>query len=397
MSVPKSRAPRPTQRAGGERPPLRVLMGVPAPGAIAGGPALHLPMLVEDLRRSGDIEIVTMPYGRWQEGESLGWKIWHQIVDAARYPARIRATAPDIVHLNTALDRKALLRDACFVFLTRVLHRRVFLKWHGAETDLLQSGAGAWRLLAQRLLRSIDGLGVLSGQERQDVLRHAPTARCWVVKNGIDPSRYAERFDLHASLGLEPGTPLLLFISRLIPTKGLEDVLRALPAIVERHGAHLLVVGDGPSRRPAEALTAALGLQASVHFMGTLPESEAAHYYTGADIFVFPSYHAEGFPMALFQSVVAGLGIVTTRLRAAVDHLREPEHCLYVEPRAPATVTAALERLLAEPELLRRMRANNRLLSGRFERRAVAAEWSRIYREIAGDPMADSLTASPSR
>lgn len=362
--------------------PIRVLMGVPALGATAGGPALHLPMLVEDLRQRDDTEIVTMPYGRWDEGEPLPLKIWHQLVDVVHFPSRVRAADPDLVHLNTALDRRALLRDGIFVLLARVMAKRVVLKWHGSDTRLLEEEAGVWHRLARFVLHFTQGLCVLSNQEREEVERFAWAPRCFVVKNSIDPARYATRFDLHAQLGLDRGPPLLLFISRLIPAKGLEDVLRAVPPIVERHGAHLLVVGDGPSRRPAEALAATLGLQGAVHFLGTLPESEAQHFYNGADIFVFPSFHIEGFPMALFQSVVAGLGIVTTRLRAALDHLREPENCLFVEPRTPASITAALERLCGDRDLLERMRANNRLLARRFDRGVVAHEFANVYAEI---------------
>ena len=89
------------------RPP-RVLMGVPAPGATGGGPALHLPMLVEDLRRAR-FDVVTFPYGRWEEGEPLLLKMWHQLVDLARYPWLLRRAAPDLVHLNSAFDRRAVM------------------------------------------------------------------------------------------------------------------------------------------------------------------------------------------------------------------------------------------------------------------------------------------------
>ena len=60
--------------------PARVLMGVPAPGATGGGPALHLPMLVEDLRAAGHT-VTTFPYGRWSEGEGLATKMTHQLFD----------------------------------------------------------------------------------------------------------------------------------------------------------------------------------------------------------------------------------------------------------------------------------------------------------------------------
>lgn len=361
---------------------LRVLMGVPAPGAVAGGPALHLPMLVGDLRQRGDGEVVTMPYGRWSEGGALPLKVWHQVIDVARSPSRLRRAAPDLVHLSTALDRKTLLRDIVFVLLTRAMSRRVFLKWHGSQTELLAGGGHGWRPRARCLLRSVDALGVLNQQELEEVEQCTGAPGCFVVKNALDPARSVARTGLHAQFGIRRGAPLLLFIGRLIASKGLEDFLRALPPVVARFGAHLLVVGDGPSRGPAQRLAAALGVGACVHFLGAVSEDEAVRFYNGADVFVFPSFHPEGFPMALLQSVVAGLGIVSTPLSAAVEHRRGPDNCLFVQPKSPETVAAALERLLADDTLLRRMRENNRSLSARFERTAVAAEFSQIYRDV---------------
>ena len=370
-------------------------MGVPAPGATGGGPALHLPMLVEDLRQRRDLEVFTMPYGRWEEGEPLPLKIWHQILDVARYPARLRAADPDLVHLNTSLDRRALVRDTTFVALSRLLGRRVFLKWHGSETDLLHDGRLPWKALGHLLLRSVQALGTLSTREADEVrhLRHAP--RCFVVKNSIDPARYSQRFDLHAHLGLGRPAPLVLFISRLIPGKGLEEVIRDFPLLAERHGAHLLVVGDGPIRRAATALSRMLGLHEAVHFQGAVPEVEALRYYNGADVLVFPSSLTEGFPMALFQAMAAGLGLVTTRLRSAVEYLREPENCLFIEPHDPGGIAAALDRLLGDRQLLARMQAANRALARRFDRRAVAAEFDHVYREIVGGAPMSGVALPP--
>ena len=361
---------------------IRVLMGVPAPGATGGGPALHLPMLVEDLRQIDDVEVVTMPYGRWQEGEPLARKIWHQIADVARYPGRLRAASPDLVHLNTSLDRRALIRDTVFAGITRLLGRRVFLKWHGSETHLLRDGALIWRLLGRLLLRWVHGLGTLSAREAEEVRAFCPGPTCFVVKNSLDPRRYGQRFDLQAHLGLPAGTPLVLFISRLIPGKGLEDVIAAFPPLAQRHAARLLVVGDGPCRMTAMEQSRRLGVQDVVHFRGALAESEAAQYYNGADILVFPSRLTEGFPMVLFQSVAAGLGIVTTRLRAALEYLRPEEHCLFVDGGDPAGIRAALDRLLGDRDLLQRMRTANRILARRFDRKAVAAEFAQVYRDI---------------
>lgn len=358
----------------------RILMGVPAAGATGGGPALHLPMLVEDLRAEG-FEVTTFAYGRWREGESLWGKIAHQLQDVLRFPALVRAASPDLVHLNTAFDRKAILRDVFFAGVARALGKPVYLKWHGSEVELLAPPL-LWRSTVALLLRFATRIGVLSTEEAAALERRADAPPCDVVRNGLDLARYELPAEIRSRHAIPASAPLLLFVSRLLPAKGLLDVVAALPEVVARHGAHLVVVGDGPTRLEAERRAHELGVAPSVHFTGSLPETEVTSYYRGCDVLVFPTYHAEGFPMTVFQSVAAGLGIVTTRLRASADYLREPEHCLFVPPRDPASLARALDRLLADPALLASMRRNNRELSARFERRRVAREFGGIYREL---------------
>jgi glycosyltransferase involved in cell wall biosynthesis len=363
---------------------LRILMGVPAPGATGGGPALHLPMLVEDLRAAGHA-VETFAFGRWAEGESLPRKTWHQLLDLARYPRIVRRSAPDLVHLNTSFDRKALVRDAPFALATRLAGKPLFLKWHGSEPELLHARAPWWRALVRLLFANTRAIGVLSASEQEAVRCRRDAPACHVVRNGLELARYAPRADIRSRHGIPAATPVLLFVSRLIAAKGLADVVRALPQVVARHDAHLVVVGDGPARAEAEALAAQLGIAARCHFTGRIAESEARDYYCGCDILVFPTYHDEGFPMTVFQSLAAGLGIVTTRIRATADYLREPDNALFVPPRDPAAVAAALARLLGDPPALAAMQAANRALARRFDRRTVAGEIAAIYVQMLED------------
>jgi glycosyltransferase involved in cell wall biosynthesis len=376
--------PAPASAAGPQRGSARILIGMPAPGATAGGPALHLPMLVEDLRARGH-EVVAFGYGRWAEGESLPLKMWHQALDLARYPRLLARVRPDLVHLNTAFDRKAIARDLGFALATRRTRTPLLLKWHGSETDLLATRSPIWRPAVETLLRSVSAVAVLSSEEAAALGRHRHAPVCEVVCNGLDLARYADRAPVRERLGVPPMVPLLLFIGRLLPAKGLLDVVQALPEIAGRYGAHLVVVGDGPVRSEADDRVRALGLADRVRFTGRVSEDEAADYYCGCDVLVFPTYHAEGFPMTVFQSMAAGLGIVTTRQRASADHLREPENCLFVPPRDPGALVLALDRLLGDADLLARMRRANREGARRFDRRAVAAAFSRLYSKLLED------------
>ncbi len=360
---------------------VRVLMGVPAPGATRGGPALHLPMLVEDLRAAGH-HVDTMPFGRWGEGEALPLKMWHQCLDLARYPAVVRRTRPDVVHLNTSFDPKAIARDAPFALMTKWLGKPLFVKWHGSEPAYLASGSPVWRFLVKMLFANTTAIGVLSQEEAAAVRARPQAPPCIVVRNGLDLARYERTPDLHGRFGIPAGAPLLLFVSRLIRAKGLNDAITAMRILTAELGAHLIVAGDGPERVHATALAARLGVADRVHFLGAVSEDETADLYCGADILVFPTYHPEGFPMTVFQSLAGGLGIVTTRIRATADYLRDPENARFVGAKDPQAIASALEELLGDRTKLAAMRAANRTLARRFERRKVAGEIAGIYARI---------------
>ena len=92
-------------------------------------------------------------------------------------------------------------------------------------------------------------------------------------------------------------------------------------------------VGDGPQGAEARDRAYALGITDKVRFTGYIPEYETPRHYKNADVLVFPTYHQEGFPMTVFQSAAAGLGIITTRLRASA-------HLCWPEPVTPVRETA---------------------------------------------------------
>ncbi len=359
----------------------RVLMGIPSAGAHGGGPALHLPMLVDDLRARGDVEVETFAYGRWGEGEALVTKMRHQLVDVVRFPGRVRRTAPDLVHLNTAFDRKAIGRDVAFALAARRARVPLLLKWHGSETHWLRTRHPLWRALVRTLLSNIQAIAVLSTEEQRDLHDAGFHKPVYVVKNGLDLERYRPRGDVRPSLGLPGDAVVFLFIARLIRSKGLDDAVRAM-GLVDDARAHLVVVGDGPARAEAERLSRALDLDSRVHFVGAVREDEATAFYRGCDVLVLPTRHAEGFPMSVFQAVASGMAIVTTRMRAAADHLCEPENVLFVPPRDARAVAHALQRLLDERGLLEAMRRNNLELATRFARQTVADEFADVYREL---------------
>lgn len=383
-------------------------MGMPDRESL-GGPAACEPPFVAELRRLG-VGVVeeTYVYGDKLAGTGLLRRIRRVLGTARRLRRRLRAESFDVVHLNTSFDTRALLRDVVTVLFLRSTGGAIFLKFHGSDGALLRTRNPLLRVCARALLRRARGIGVLSSEEKANFARAGvDESKLFVVKNVVERDDLtrgvsagdAPRDDappaaavnalrgraLAARFDLKPGVPLLLFIARFIPAKGLLDVIRACREVRDRgHEFALLCVGDGPARAAAEAEAERLDMQEVVRFCGFIPEEQTGEFYAGSTMLVFPTYHYEGFPMVVFYSVAAGLPVVTTRIRAAADYLREPDNCLWVEARSPAMLAEKIAHLLEHPDARDAMRRNNLALARRFTAAAVAPEYVRIYNQLAG-------------
>jgi glycosyltransferase involved in cell wall biosynthesis len=141
-------------------------------------------------------------------------------------------------------------------------------------------------------------------------------------------------------------------------------------------------LGDGKVKSEAEDLVEKLDLQDSVHFFGYVSENKVAEFYRNSDLLVFPTFHAEGFPMVIFNALGHGLPIVTTKIRAAADYLSEPENCFWALPSNPENVAEQIVRLYKNRELLQNMSENNHRLAANFTAEKIAPEYLEIYRAL---------------
>ncbi len=359
---------------------MRLLIGLIRPGLTGGIYVTEEKFIAECKRRGASVTL--FEYGGRSPSEKVYQKVAGRFADWIRYVLLVRRERPDIVQLNSALTRHALLRDLGYAALSRLTGTRLFVKMHGTDAQILTEGNGFWKWAVRFVLRNSQGIGLLSEEERQNFVRAGFSGKnLYVVKNAVDWRRFGRDNDDRA----RPGSRLrLLFIARFIPAKGLLDVLEAVRIVLDR-GKDVCIdcVGDGPQGREARDRANALGVTDKVTFTGYIPEPETLCYYKSADVLVFPTYHQEGFPMTVFQSAAAGLGIITTKVRASADYLREPDHCLWVEPKNPAMLAEKILFLIDHPDVLANMARNNRQLATGFSIEKVAEEYLRIFAEIS--------------
>jgi glycosyltransferase involved in cell wall biosynthesis len=145
----------------------------------------------------------------------------------------------------------------------------------------------------------------------------------------------------------------LLFAGRLAEKKGLDVLLRALEGQTEADWS-LELIGDGPLRARLEATAAEL--PGTVWFRGKQGRGEVAAAMGRCEIFVLPSRPAasgdqEGLPLVLLEAMAAGCAIVASRLPGIDEVIADGESGLLVPAGDPQALRAAIDRLLAEPEL----------------------------------------------
>ncbi len=358
---------------------MRLLIGLITPGQ-SGGIYVTEEMFIAECGRRG-VSVMVFEYGGRSPSERFYHKVVGRIADWIRYLRLVRRERPDVVQLNSALTRNALLRDLGYAVFSRLTSTRLFVKMHGTDACILSDGGAFWKWAVRFVARNARGVGLLSREERQNFLQAGVSGKnLYVVKNVVNWQRYSKEDGRRSA----PGSPLrLLFIARFIPAKGLLDVIDALRIVLDcGKDVSLDCVGDGPQGTEARDRTHALGITDKVRFTGYIPEAEALRHYTDSDVLVFPTYHQEGFPMTVFQSAAAGLGIITTRTRASADYLREPDHCLWVEPRNPKMLSEKILFLHDHPEVLTRMAHNNRQLASTFSTEKVTDEYVKIFNEI---------------
>jgi glycosyltransferase involved in cell wall biosynthesis len=277
-----------------------------------------------------------------------------------------------IVHLNTSLNAKSYWRDLAYLVVAKLCGARVLLQKHGGT---LQGFCGRNRFFAGFLratLRMADAVVVLSRAELNEYEKLLGERTVVLLPNGIDCAPY-RRYNRPPS---DPSAPLkCIYIGRLAPRKGLEEILGALPAT----RATLVIAGSGPSEARLKLRARELKVEGRVRFAGAAYGEEKARLLSQADVLLLPSY-SEGLPYALLEAMAAGVVPVVTRVGAIPDVVDAGAHGLFVPLRDAGAIAQALESLDTDRAWLARMSAACRQrVAGAYSIERVAADFSGLY------------------
>ena len=235
-------------------------------------------------------------------------------------------------------------------------------------------------------------------QDEMDLRQHyrLPQERIRMIPCGFDPAELApvEREVARRRLGLPVDRSIILQLGRMVPRKGVDDVIRAVALLKARGGVPpLLVIVGGETAEPDPAATpeigrlmqlaTELGVLSDVRFVGQRPRTDLRYYYSAADVFVTMPWY-EPFGITPLEAMACGVPVVGARVGGVQYSVEDGRTGFLVEPRNPEALARRLAHVFSDPAIPRLLgKRGLRRAHALFTWQKVSAALADMYAEVA--------------
>ncbi len=255
--------------------------------------------------------------------EGASAKIFRVITSPFALATFIARFWPAVVHLNSAIDHRAFWRDLVYLFVSKLFGRKVVLQLHGGSLAEF-CGTPGMRRIARTVYSIPDALVLLANSEKRD-------------------SGKVRR---------------MAFMGRLIRPKGMFEAMEAVRILRAEEGfrdVELWIAGSGPAKEEIESWNRAHGMDGCVKVVGPIFGRDKIEFLRQADVFVFPTYHPEGLPYAILESLAAGTPVIASKVAGIPDVVVDRVHGILIDAKDPRQIIDAVHELSRSEADLRAM------------------------------------------
>ncbi|WP_255150133.1 glycosyltransferase family 4 protein [Halorarius halobius] len=235
------------------------------------------------------------------------------------------------------------------------------------------------------VLKNATHLFALSEGDVKTVRQRFPNQSISILPNGVEPNPPQPDAPIIVAdeFGIKSSTPILLFVGKLIPSKGIDDLLAAFERLNE--DTRLLIVGPTENQSYVDRIKR----MPHADYLGYVDQPLLDTLYQRADLFVFPT-RSDVFPLVTLEAMAAQTPVVTTEVGGLPEQITDKTGIL-VPPESPTKLTAALEELLADEKLRSEMGTNaiarvREQFSWRSVVERAATEYKRMYSDCDNSP-----------
>ena len=233
-------------------------------------------------------------------------------------------------------------------------------------------GVGTFgRIVASETMRRASFVLTVSDELRKCAIELGiPPEKTRTIRNGCDSNIFkpADRPAARAELNIDSGVELVVFTGRLVPTKGLRELLQAAMILLPlRPHLRVVCVGEGVMEKELRQLASQPQLKGHVEFVGDQDANEVARWLAASNVFCLPSY-SEGCPNVVIEALSCGRPVVASDV-GGIPELMASRCGILVPPRDARQLADALSKALNRPW-------NQEEIAGSFRR-----SWNDVARE----------------
>ena len=229
---------------------------------------------------------------------------------------------------------------------------------------------------------------VCSHSMKDEICNHfnIPAEKVDVIPNAIDATKYHSSSDrglVRQRFGVGWGEKLVLCVGRLVPQKGIEYFIRAIPKIAQRFPeAKYIIVGEGWSRDILEAEARASGYAHKIKFTGFASDQDVINLMSSADVLVVPSIY-EPFGIVALEGMATGVPVVASQVDGLAEIIDHERTGIFVFPRSPESIAWGIGRVLSDYDHAKWMVENAKeKLHKAYSWEAVAMKTVEVYKKV---------------
>ena len=267
----------------------------------------------------------------------------------------------DLVHLNPSLDAKALFRDGCYHFIAkRIFRKKTLVFFHGWSPDIEQKITSQFAPVF-KFFFNCDCIMVLATAFKKTLVSWGYDENRIIFETTTVDDALLAQFSINKRLArIGNGKPIkLLFLSRIEETKGIKETIETFVLLSKKHPhVQLTIAGTGSFMAEARKFAASVSKE-NICFTGYVNGEDKVNVYLGADFFLFPTYYAEGMPIAILEAMAMGLPVITRPVAGLKDFLKNGDHGFMMDTKNPSDFAACIDRLIDDPQLWSAMAATS--------------------------------------
>jgi glycogen(starch) synthase len=233
-----------------------------------------------------------------------------------------------------------------------------------------------------------DKIIVCSQSMKSEICGHfnLPSDKVYIIPNAIDATQYqisVDRGAVRRRYGVGWGEKMVLCVGRLVPQKGIEYFIRAIPTIASRFPeAKFIIVGEGWSRDSLEAEARATGHRGKIRFTGFVSDKEVIDLMTSADVLVVPSIY-EPFGIVALEGMATGVPVVASQVGGLSEVIEHDRTGVFVYPRSPDSIAWGIGKVLTDPSYSKWLAENAKdKLEKEYSWETVAMKTVEVYKEL---------------